>query len=358
MAAGTWKEAGSIACRLYDGPKMPIRQFTVTGLLTAAAGVALFAWLVWSVGPAEVWDAFQKVGWGIGWILLLGGMRFAARAAAWSLCIEPPHRLRFADAFMAVVCGDAIGNITPLGPIVGEPAKVACVRRHVPIGVAFTALAIENVLYTLSVAAMLAAGTIALLFSVPLDWRLREFSEITLAAIVAMFLAAGWILWSRPALIGRWLPGVVRRSPSVSARIDKLHALEQQIYTFASRRRGAMIPIVGAELTFHALGVAEAHITLWLILGGPPPLLTSFIIEATNRLITIAFKFIPFQVGVGEVGTGYFTNLLGLGYVPGVTLSLVRKARMGVWALVGMLFLVYHGLNTRRILEDRELSAR
>lgn len=339
------------------GPVAPRREFTVAGLLTAAAGLALFAWLVWSVGPGEIWAAFQKVGWGIAAVVALGGLRFASRAAAWALCVEPPHRLGLGDAFMAVVCGDALGNLTPLGPIVGEPAKVACVRRQVPIGVAFTALAIENVLYTLSVAAMLAAGTIALLFSVTLPLQLREFSEITLAIIVAMFAAAAWVLWSRPALIGRWLPARVRESPGVSARLEKLHALEQQIYTFASRRRRVLAPIVGAELTFHALGVAEAHITLWLILGTPPPLLTSFIIEATNRLIIVAFKFIPFQVGVGEAGTGYFTNLLGLGTVPGITLSLVRKARMGVWSLVGMVFLVYQGLNARRILEDRELTA-
>ncbi len=102
------------------------------GLLTAAAGTVLFAWLVWSVGPAEIWTGFKQIGWGLIWILILGGLRFAARAAAWTLCIEPPHTLRFAEAFNAVVCGDALGNATPLGPLVGEPAKIACVRGRVP----------------------------------------------------------------------------------------------------------------------------------------------------------------------------------------------------------------------------------
>ena len=50
------------------------------------------------------------------------------RAAAWSLCVEPPHRLPLGEAFAAVVCGDALGNLTPLGPLVGEPAKAAFVR--------------------------------------------------------------------------------------------------------------------------------------------------------------------------------------------------------------------------------------
>jgi hypothetical protein len=334
------------------GPEGPRRQFTAPGLLTALAGLALFAWLVWKIGPAEIWAGFRQVGWGLGWILLLGGLRFAARAFAWALCLEPPHRLRWIDAFVAVVSGDAIGNLTPLGPIVGEPAKIACVRQRVAVAPAATALAIENVIYTLSVAAMLAAGTGALLFSVSLDTRLREFSEVTLVAIVAMFVAAGWVLWTRPAVISRALGGPLGRWSALATRVDKLHALEDQIYTFASRRRTVMLPIVGAELLFHALGVVEAHITLWMILGAPPPLLTSFILESTNRLITVVFKFIPMQLGVGEAASGFFTNLLKLGYPPGVTLSLVRKARMGVWSLVGMALLVYQGLSARKILED------
>lgn len=342
---------------LGTGPTAPRRQFTAAGLLTALAGLALFVWLVWKIGPAEIWTGFRQIGWGLGWILLLGGFRFAARAFAWTLCFEPPHRLRWADAFVAVVCGDALGNLTPLGPIVGEPAKIACVRRRVPVGPAVTALAIENVIYTLSVAAMLAAGTIALLFSVSLDTRLREFSEVTLVAIAVMFLVAGWVLWTRPAVISRALPGPLGRSQKITSRLDKLRALEHQIYTFASRRRAVVLPIVTAELLFHVLGVVEAHITLWMILGAPPPLLTSFILESTNRLITVVFKFIPLQVGVGEAASGFFTTLLGLGATSGVTLSLVRKARMGVWTLIGMSFLVYQGLSARKILADRELDA-
>jgi hypothetical protein len=62
-----------------------------------------------------------------------------------------------------VICGDAIGNLTPLGPLVGEPAKAAFVRGRVALAPALTALAIENVLYTLSAAAMIASGMVALL---------------------------------------------------------------------------------------------------------------------------------------------------------------------------------------------------
>lgn len=329
-------------------------------MLTAVAGVALFAWLVWRVGPAEIWGGFHKIGWGFAGILVLGGLRFAARAAAWALCVEPPHRLRFADAFNAVVCGDTIGNVTPLGPLVGEPAKIACVRGRLPLGVALTALAIENVVYMLSVAAMIAAGAIALLYvsraglqtgPVTLPGHLRELSEVAVGITFLMFAAAGWLLWRRPAVISRWLPvkgrGDASQTPS---RIERLRSLESEMYTFAARRRGALVPLAALELGFHALGVAEKHLTLTLILGQPPTLLTSFIIETADRLVTVAFKFVPFQVGVGEFGGGLITQLLGLGAAPGVTLQVVRKARMAVWSLIGTALLVR--LGARRILDD------
>lgn len=329
-------------------PTAPARQVTVTGLLTAVGGAALFAWLVWRIGPREIWGGFLQIGWGLGWILLLGGLRFAVRAAAWAICLEPPHRLRFADAFTAVVCGDALGNATPLGPLVSEAAKIACVRGRVPVGPALTALAIENVLYTLSVAAMIAAGAVALISSVELPERLREFSEVAVAGVVAFFLLAAWILWRRPAVIDTLLPA----GRASTSRLHKLRAIEQEVFTFAARRRAAMVPLVALELGFHALGVAEKHLTLWLILPTPPSLLTSFIVETTDRLITVAFKFVPYQVGVGEAGTAVVTQVLGLGAAPGVTLSIVRKARMGIWSIIGTALLVRRGLTARRVLED------
>jgi len=320
------------------------------------AGLALFVWLVWSVGPREVVTGFRQIGWWLLAILALGGLRFAVRAWAWTLTIEPPHRLRYADAFIAAVCGDAVGNLTPLGPVVGEPAKAAYVRDRLPLDIAFTALAIENVFYTLSVAAMIAAGTIALLVTVNLPLGLREFSEAAVAAIVGLFLAVAWLLWRRPALLGARTPEASTRT-KMRARLERLRAIGQDIYTFRSRRRGAVPPIALAELAFHVLGVAEKHLTLWLILGTPPPLVYSFIVETADRMITVAFKFVPFQFGVGEAGTGAVTAILGLGTQPGITLQVVRKARMGIWSLVGMAFLVRRGLTARRILEDDALHS-
>lgn len=352
---------------------VPRRSLTITGALTTTAGLALLVWLVWTAGPREILSGFSQVGWGLVAIVAIAGVRFAARAAAWRRCLEPPHTLRLSDAFTAVVSGDALGNATPFGPLVGEPAKVAFVRTRVPLGAAFTALAIENVFYTLSVAAMIAAGTIALLLRGSLDTPfvadrlaaagvdpelLRLAAELAIGAVVVMYVAAAWALWRKPALLssGLALVGRVWHSPRLQARMDKLRRLEHDIYSFAARRRQSVGPLIALELLFHALGVLEVHLTLWLLLGAPPRLVTSFVLETVNRLITVLFKFVPMQIGVNEGGTVLATQILGLTGQVGLTLAIIRRARVLFWQLAGTALLVRHGLTTRRILEDAELT--
>ena len=98
---------------------------------------------------------------------------------------RPAAPLSLRDAFAAVICGDAIGNLTPLGPLVGEPAKAAFVRGRVALAPALTALAIENVLYTLSAAAMIAAGMVALLVRFQLPPDVRGVGELAIAGTFA-----------------------------------------------------------------------------------------------------------------------------------------------------------------------------
>ncbi len=299
-----------------------------------AAGIIVFVAFVWRIGPAEIWQGVVNVGWMFPVIIALGGLRFFVRAYAWTLCTEPQLRLTAGQAFSAVIAGDAVGNATPLGPIVGEPAKAAYLGQQGSLQPALTALAIENIFYTLSTAGMIAAGTIALLFAFDLPPALEEFSELAVVAIVVLLIASIAILWRRPALISRLLGGA-RPGTKLHSTAGRVQALEDDIYTFASRRRGAVLPVILLEFAFHALGVLETHLALWMILGHAPLLIESFILETANRLITVAFKFIPFQLGVGEVGAAAVTTVLGLGAEPGGILSIVRKARMGTWALAG-----------------------
>jgi hypothetical protein len=211
----------------------------------------------------------------------------------------------------------------------------------VPLAPALTALAIENVLYTLSAAAMIGAGMIALLTRFTLPASIRDVGAVSIAGTVLLFVVALALLWRRPALVSRAL----RFAPRLARHADRVRTLEAEVYSFASRRRAAIPALVAAEIGFHALGVAEAYLTLWLLNQQPPPLLTAFILETANRFITVVFKFVPLRLGVDEAATAFLTQqVLGLGTRAGATLAIVRKVRMLFWAVAGGLVLVREGL--------------
>ena len=318
-----------------------MQRVSVSGVLTALAGLALLIVVVMRVGPAEIAADVRQVGWGLVPIIAFGGLRFLLRAVAWRLCLDPPHRLGLKDAFAAVICGDAIGNLTPLGPLVGEPAKAALVRGRVALAPALTALAIENVLYTLSAAAMIAAGMVALLLRFQLPPDVRGVGEIAIAGTLALFAGALWILWRQPALISRLL-GI---APPLRRYADRIKQMEDEIYTFASRHGRVLPALAAAEAGFHVLGVAEMYLTLSLMSVTGPTLFYAFLFETANRLITVIFKVVPLRLGVDEVGTAWFATLIGLPYKTGVALAIIRKVRMLFWAAAGGIVLVREGLS-------------
>lgn len=325
----------------------PRARVSAASIFTTLAGLALLVWVVLRVGPAEIAADVRQVGWGVAVVIALGGLRFLLRALAWRLCLDDPESLSITDAFSAVVSGDAIGNLTPLGPLVGEPAKAALVRGRVAMAPAVAALAVENVLYTLSAAAMVATGMIALLLTFELPSNstgavMRDVGEMAIAGTIALFGLALWLLWRQPALVSRAL-GV---SPRLGRHADRIRAVEVEIYSFASRHPGALLPVCAAEIGFHALGVAEVYVTLWLLSGAPPPLMTSFLFETANRLLQVVFKFVPLRLGVDEAGTAGFATMIGVAAKTGLSLAIVRKVRVLFWAAVGGVLLVRRGVSS------------
>ncbi len=73
--------------------------------------------------------------------------------------------------------------------------------------------------------------------------------------------------------------------------------------------------------------------------------MTSFIFETASRLVVVAFKVVPFQLGVAEVGLAAFAPLVGMDKTIGLAFSLIRKARVVVWQLAGAGLLVRSGIN-------------
>jgi len=329
-----------------------MRRRTLIGIATSILGVALLVYLVRQVGLAEIAGGARAVGWGFLALVALGGLRFALRALAWQRSLDDPSRLRWRDAFAATLAGDALGNVTPLSVIVSEPAKVAYVQPQLPLGPGLAALAVENFLYSLSAAVMVALGMLALLFVFALPEPLHTIAVLALGAMIGLLVASFWMIGRRLAVLSPAFRLVFGPGARASRWLAHIQTLEAKTYAAYDRRRGRLLPVILCEASFHVLGVAEIYLTLWLLAGAAPSILTAFLLESVNRVITVVFKVVPLRLGVDEAGTALVTNVLGLGTATGVTLALVRKGRVLVWVIVGLLLMVRRGLGVRQLMRN------
>jgi hypothetical protein len=344
--------------------KTASKRFTPLGIIFAILGLLLFVYFVRSAGVGEITDGIRRLGVGFLLVLAISALRPVVRALAWTRCFEEPHELRFRDALWAYLIGDAIGTLVPLGIFVSEPAKAVLVRKRVPLMAGLSALAVENLFYSLSVALFIFSGMGALLFSFDLSKPLRMVSISALVGVVVVVALAYMIIRKQWKFLSGTLEflygrGVGRRL--LETRRERVRSLEERVYGFYARNRSRFLPILLLEACFHLSGVAEVYVVLWFISdtftgSARSLLLSAFVLESVNRVINVVFKFIPLRMGVDEAGSGWVTHVLKLGKASGVTLAIIRKARVIFWTALGVALLVRRGLSLREVAEESQAA--
>ncbi|MFN2491876.1 MAG: lysylphosphatidylglycerol synthase domain-containing protein [Pyrinomonadaceae bacterium] len=325
------------------------RKLARFGIFFAVLGLLLFAYFVRKAGPSQILDGIKRLGWAFLLVLAISAIRQIVRSLAWMRCFEPPYSLRFRDAFAARVMGDGLGNITPLASMaVAEPSKAAFVTDRVPLMASLSAVALENSFYSLSVALFVFSGTVALLLAFPIKPALRYASFGILATTIVIVILGYVVIRKQLKFLSRSMSLLQNRGVArdwMGKTIPRAQTLESRIYGFYGRNRDRLALILALELCFHLAGALEIYVSLWFISDiVAPTLLTAFILESVNRVIIVAFKFIPFRLGIDEAGTGMLAKALGFTQAIGVTLAIVRKARDIFWTAIGVALIVRRGL--------------
>jgi hypothetical protein len=314
------------------------RRVAVSLILTAI-GIALLIWQVRKVGTADIQRGFTEVGWGFLVILALSLARFVLRSAAWMTVAD--ERTSLVTVTAATIGGDAIGNLTPFSLAVSEPSKALYLRDELPLGRSLAALTAENVFYSLSVALFIVLGTGTMLTRVGLPQDVREYGLISLGLMIAVLAGGLWIVWRNPpavsAILHRlsWL--------RLGGLVDRVRRFEETTYAFVRQSPGRLAVVIACQTAFHALSVLESYWTLWL-LTGTWSLLDAFILDTFSRIVAVVARPVPLKAGVDEVSTAMVATAVGLTPAIGVTLALIRKARILVWAALGMLLMARKGL--------------
>ena len=270
-------------------------------------------------------------------VILLGGLRFTARAQAWTICAQPED-LPVSRALRAALVGDAVGNLTPLGLLASEPTKVLMVRERLPVVSAVASVAAENAFYVASVLVMITAGALAFFSAARMPPVLAAIARVTLVAAVGGGFAAVWVMRRQPAVLTRLANALATITGRRATSADRLREIEIHFYALLKWPAARMVRVLLWEALFHVGAVAEVFVVLRVISSGAS-LLEAFILETTGRLIVVVFKFVPYRLGVDEAGAALVARALTLDPSAGVTLALVRRIRILVWNGVGLLLL-------------------
>ena len=311
------------------------RRSILLTIVAAVLGGTLLAWQVRKVGVAEIATGFSAVGVWFVAVLVVSFVRFVLRAAAWRALL--PEGVRLGPLVAAAMAGDALGNVTPLSILVGEPTKVMYLGRAVDSSRAFAALAAENFFYSVSVAIYVVLGTAAMLATFPVPEVVREAGIVALVLMASVLAGAAWLAWQRPALAS----AVVSRLPGARLRalVDRVRTFEEQSYGSTGGHAGRLGLVVTAETAFHLLSFIETWGILWFLSGTSLPL-EAFVLDTFNRIVNVVFKIVPLRLGVEEYTSTAVATAIGLSGATGLTLALVKRVRVLAWVAVGLALLI------------------
>lgn len=328
------------------------------GILLTIAGLALFVYFVYSVGVYEILEGILRIGISGFLIILLGYfVRILIRAFAWKICVNEPYKLSIFDTLQAVIIGEALSSMIPLGILISGTAKAVAVRRRVPLVVAFSSIATENLFYSLGTGLFMAFGAIAFLktFDLAEGWVLIINSLI---ALVFILIILGFVMVFRQWHFASAVCQKVYEYGFLTKILEhgrfQMREFENQIYGFYRKYPGRFVPIFLMQVVFHALGVFEAWFILTKISDIVPTIYTSFLLESISRAITVVFKLVPFLIGVDEAGARYVTETLALGAGLGVTLAIIRKGRILFWTALGIIMILKREFSVTDILHQAD----
>ena len=315
------------------------RQHYLRGLGLVASG-ALFAYVVVRAKPEVILDKIRLLGWGFVMLILLSGIRSVLRTLAWKYCVQTSGRHPKAlDLFAPRLVGEALNDAMPLGPVLGETARVIGISRFIPAQDGASSVVIEDLTYGLAALTFMLSGIALGLFSLTTS---RTFQWMAASLAIGLSVAALAIYWTtrrQILVLGRLLDYLTQagvRWDFLERHESQVRAAERDICDFFRTHSRLFIFVFAVEFATNFTGVADTYLILKAT-AAHPSLLAAYLMEATSRAVRLTFSFIPFGLGVQEGTAAATLGALGYAASEGVSLAIIRKIRTLFWTALGLL---------------------
>lgn len=302
-------------------------------------GTALLALLIWRLGPSDILDAFGRIGWHLVPIILLGAGHHALRALALHTCVLRSGVLRYRDALAIRLSGEAVQSLTFTGPVLSQPTKAWLLEGHgLTLKEGLAATITEYLICAFVAVAMSIAGLVSLIVLFAPPPAVTWFAITIVCVFGAFLIAAAVAIARRFYLIGTIIAGLARFGilrGRLQPDVTWINRMEDLLLIILRDSPARFMVILLIEVAAQALLVAEL---LWLLraLDIVTPASFAVVIEASVKVIGIAFLFVPLQLGVSEGAYAVVFDVMGLSAAAGFAVAFLRRARAIAIAGVGL----------------------
>jgi putative membrane protein len=292
--------------------------------IIALLGVALVAYLVFSIGFAAVLAAVLAVGWGgFGLLCALSLLFFVPLGAAWHVLIEGFLLKRFAVFVWGRMVRDAASEVLPFSQVGGFIIGARALILHgTPAPLAFGSTIVDVTTEMMAQIAYVAFGIALFSRQAPASAFTHSLLVMLIAGSVVAAIAGGLFIlvqqsgiWITEKLANRWLPEQVAHAAAVAAAIDTIYRAPVRI---------------GLSVAIHVVGwIASAGLS-WTALRLMGAAVDFGAVVAIDSLVFAARSaafIVPNALGVQEAAYVMLAPLCGVGPELGLAVSLLKRAR-------------------------------
>ena len=310
--------------------------------LLLVLGLLTLGFLVWHVGPADIYRTASQLGPVALLVILLPSLlMYLIDAYGWKVTLGPAARAVPFWRLLAIrTAGEGVNMTTPTAYVGGEPLKAYLLKRHqVPIVEGLASVVIAKTTMTIAEVAFILVGIAVGLWTLGTDGSSGQMVAAALLSVgLLIFGTAGFVFVQRRGIF-TWFLEILRklrlRIAFLETREGRLAELDRTILNFYRHHQAAFYASTG----LYFLGWMTEALELYVIvsyLGEPADPLSAVAIGSLSVFIKGGTFFIPGSLGAQDAGNLVLLTAFGYSTVTGVTFALLRRFREVVWIVAGL----------------------
>ncbi len=302
-----------------------------------AVGIILFVVTLFYIDIEQTIVSARRLGLALPIILLPGAVWQLLRTWGWAIAFPEAARPAYTRLFRVRLAADAISFFTVRG-LTGEPLKVVLLYDRVAPEVTTASIALERLAFAVIGTAI--AGVVSLLAITRVTMSTRWDALFALLGLGAVLLltVVGYMARRRSKY---YLEQVVTVLDRITGRRLERHRVvrfildvEHVLLDLLRGDRRRLLILLWLPVVCYLLMALEVWLVFWAI-GQPITVTESLAIETVARLASVAFAFVPGNIGTLEASNVVMANALDL--TGAGSLALARRIRALLWAGLGLL---------------------